>query len=267
MLKQLLRSKLSWFFISYYLFIFIWWLKIFFSGLTEGAENHWFNIVYGWIGFLGAMHGLFVAYQKWGGHRSIIGRGLIFLSLGLLGEWFGNAVWGYANVVLHEEVPYPGLADVGFFSIIPFYGLGMWHFAKAAGIKFSLRTLGGQFQAIIIPAIMVIISWALFLKEIPFDLSQPLKLFLDYGYPGGEAITVSIAILTYSLSRKLLGGKMRGRILFVIVCLLAQYITDYSFLYTVGIETYYNASFVDLMYASSLTLMALCLVCFRKIED
>jgi hypothetical protein len=261
--STLSKSKFSHFFITYYVFIFLWWLKIFFSGQTDGLENYWFNIIYGWIALIGGINGIYVALKKWGGFSSIIGKGLILLSIGLLGEWFGNAVWGYANVILRVEVPYPGLADIGFFSIIPLYGFAMILFAKAAGIKLSLKTFSGQIQALIIPLAMVALSWALFIKDIPFDTSNPIRLFLDYGYPGGEAITVSIAILTYSLSVGVLGGKMRTRVLFIILALIAQYVTDYSFLYTAGIGTYYNASFVDLMYATSYTIMSLALIAFK----
>lgn len=266
MLRTLFKSKLSWTLIIFFGFICAWWLKILVAGQKDEPENYWFNIIYGWIALLGGVNGIIIAYQKWGGHKSIIGRGIIFLSLGLLGEWFGNAVWGYANVVLQVPIPYPGIADIGFFSIIPLYGLAIIHFARAAGIKFSLRNFSGQIQAIIIPVVMVAFAWVLFIRDIPFDISQPLKLFLDYGYPGGEAITVSLAILTFSLSRKLLGGKMRNRILFVIFGLAAQFIADYSFLYFAGKGTYYNAGLVDLLYATSLTLMALCLNSFRELE-
>lgn len=265
-LRVLLRNKLTYFFIIYFIFILVWWVKIQLSGQTEGLENYWFNIIYGWIALIGSINGFVIAYKRWGGHTSIIGKGLIFLSLGLFGEWFGNAVWGYYNVFTQVEIPYPSLADIGFFSIIPFYGLAIFYFAKAAGIRLSLRTFSGQLQAIVIPLIMVIISWGLFLKDIPFDASNPIKLFLDYGYPAGEAITVSIAILTYSLSRNILGGKMRGRILFIIFALIAQYITDYTFLYQAGTGAYYNAGFVDFMYATSLTFMSLGLLSFNSLD-
>lgn len=267
MIKILFKNKLTWVIVGYYLLIVVWWLKIYLSGQTEGDENYWFNVAYGLIALIGAAYGIFMSYKKWGGHRSVIGKGVLFLSLGLLGEWFGNAVWGYANIIQRQPVPYPGLADAGFFAIIPFYAAAMICFAYAAKAKASLGETRGKIEAIVIPVIMVIISWVLFLKSIPLDFSNPLKMFLDFGYPGLEAVAVAIAILTFSLSRKFLGGKMRPRIFFVIIAFLAQYITDYSFLYTAGIGTYYNASFVDLFYATSLTLMALAITSFYSIED
>lgn len=266
MLKLIFKYKFSWVILAYYLFIVLWWFKIFFSGSRDLPENYWFNLSYGLIALTGSVHGLYLSYRIWGGHKSVIGRGIIFLSLGLLGEWFGNVAWGYGNIILKEALPYPGIADIGFFSIIPLYALASLNFAHAAGAKFSLQNINGKLLAIAIPLLMVSVAWYFFLKDIPFDLSNPIKLFLDYGYPGGEAITVSITLLTYQLTRKLLGGKMRAKVLFVILALIAQYVTDYSFLYSAGKSLYYNANFVDLMYATSLTLMTLCIISYRAIE-
>ena len=98
-------------------------------------------------------------------------------------------------------------------------------------------------------------------------MGQPLKTFLDFGYPGFEAIAISIGILTYSLSRKLLGGIMRPKIFFLVFALVAQYITDYTFLYQVGVGTYYNGGVVDLMYATSFAIMALGVISFTQVYN
>ena len=83
----------------------------------------------------------------------------------------------------------------------------------------------------------------------------------------GDSIAISIGILTYSLSRGILGGVMRSRILYLVWALVAQYITDYTFLYQAGTETYYNAGIVDLMYTISLTIMALGVISFSYTYD
>ena len=136
----------------------------------------------------------------------------------------------------------------------------MYNFAKASGIKMGLRSFFGKIQAIVIPLIMVGVAYFLFFKDIPLDFSDPLRTFLDFGYPGFEIIAISIAILTYSLSRNILGGVMRPQILFIIFALIFQYITDYTFLYQVGVETYYNGGVVDLLYTTSFTIMALVII-------
>lgn len=267
MIRLLSKSKLAWFFFLYFLFIFIWWIRINLGGLGDTIEAYWFNLIYGVAALIGGVNGLVIAYRKWGGHKSIIGKGLLFLSLGLLGQWFGNAMWGYGNLILNEPLPYPGPADIGYFSIIPFYALAIYHFALAGGINFQLRNLRYQLLTLFIAFLAIIFAWTLFIKDIPFDPSNPIRLFLDYGYPAGETIVLSLTLITYSLCRNILGGKMKSRLLFVFVALLSQDITDYSFLYTAGIETYFNGSFVDLFYATSIIIMALCLLSFSRLDE
>lgn len=256
MFSSVFRRKSTYFLLLYFLFILGWWLKLLVTGTRETDENYIFGFAYALIALFGAVYGFYIS-RAWGGFRSLVGRGIIFLSLGLLGEWFGQSVWSYYNLIARVEVPYPSIADIGYFSIIPFYALGMWSFAKAAGARFSLKTLGGKLAVVIIPVVMVTISYFLFLKNLQPDFADPIRTFLDFGYPGGEAITISIALITFQLSRGILGGKMKGRILYLIGALVAQYITDYTFLYQAAAGTYYNAGVVDLMYATSFVIMAL----------
>lgn len=261
MFRTIVRSKLTYFILVFYGFLSLWWVKMFVSGVLETQENYLYGFLYAFIALIGGVNGLLIS-KKWGGLKSYVGRGLIFFSLGLLGEWFGQTVWTYYNVVEKIQVPYPSIADIGYFSIIPFYAFGMLSFAKAAGAKFSLRTIKGKIVVVVIPAFMVFISYFLFLKNLPLDFVSPLRTFLDFGYPLGEAITISVALATYGLSRDILGGKMKDRILFLIFALIAQYITDYTFLYQAGAGTYYNAGTVDLMYVTSFTIMSIGLIAF-----
>lgn len=223
--------------------------------------NYLFGVLYSLMAIIGGIIGMYWSV-KYGGWRSSFGRGMIFLSLGLFFEAFGQLSWTFYNVVLRVEVPYPSIADIGYFGIIPLYALGMLNFAKAAGVRFSLGTYLGKIQAVIIPIIMVAVSYFLFLRGYQLDFSAPLRVFLDLGYPLGEAITISIALITFMLSRNALGGTMRKRIFFIIFALIIQYVTDYTFLYRASRELYFNGGVVDLMYAVSFFVMTLCLIQF-----
>ena len=110
------------------------------------------------------------------------------------------------------------------------------------------------------------IPWRLGRRNIGFDIKNPIKTFFDFGYPLGEIIPVSIALFTLSLSRKLLGGKMKSRIIYLAFAFFFQFITEYAFLFTAGNNTYYNGGFNDLLYATSYTIMTLGLISFRSYE-
>ena len=265
MLSTLLKSKFTYWILFLYLVVLSWWVYLQVQGANTN-DAYFFNWFYGLIALSGAVYGILIAIKKWGGWSSVIGRGLILLSLGLLGQWFGLQVWTYYNVVVKVEVPYPSLADFGYFSLIPAYAIAAWMFAQASGAKFSLKTNGGKLQALFIPLIAIVIADILFVKNIGLDLSDPLKTFLDFGYPLGEIIPVSIALFTLTLSRNLLGGTMKNKIIFLVGAFFFQFLTEYAFLYTAGAETYVNGGWNDLMYATSYTIMSLGIITFSRYD-
>ena len=265
MLSTLASQKRTYFVLTFYFLIFIWFGLINSASLRESDLNYAFGVIYAFIALFGGISGLLIA-RKWGGIKSAVGRGISFFSLGLLGQFFGQVVWSYFNIVAKVEVPYPSVADIGFFSIIPFYSLGMLSFAKAAGAKFSLKRLDGKIYALAFPLIIVAIVYFVFIRDLVVDFSDPIKTFFDFGYPLGESIALSIAIVTYFLARGVLGGHMRSRIAYLAFALTFQFITEFTFIYRAANESYYNAGPVDLMYATSFVLMSLGLLSFRDIE-
>jgi hypothetical protein len=100
---------------------------------------------------------------------------------------------------------------------------------------------------------------------------QPFKVVLDFGYPLGQAIYVSIAMLTLIISRKALGGIMREPMAFLLIALVVQYLSDFMFLYQVSNEQWYVGGLNDYMYLISYFLMTLGLIqlgaTFQKIDE
>lgn len=245
----------------------IFWLWINIHHLRGGNINNFYGLIYPIISFIGGVYGISLSFNKWGGYKTVIGRGILFLSLGLLAEVFGQWAWSYYVIIKGVEIPYPSIADIGYFLIVPFYSLAMFNFAIASGARINLRSYMGKMQAILIPILMILVAYVIFLRKVDIDFSDSLRTFLDFGYPTFEAIAISIGILTYTLTRNILGGVMRPKILYLIFALVLQYITDYTFLYRVGVGTYYNAGPVDLMYTISLLVMTLGVISFSYIYD
>ena len=191
-----------------------------------------------------------------------MGRALILFSLGLFAQEFGQLSYSYYIYYLHQEVPYPSVGDIGYFGSIPLYIAGAWLLAHASGVKLSLRSVSSKIWAILIPFVMLLLSYSFFLREYQVDFSQPIKLFLDFGYPLGEAIYISIALLTYILSRRLLGGILRSRILFILFAMLVQYSADFMFLYQAQYQTWYAGGLNDLVYFTAYVALSLALLEF-----
>ncbi|OGE30654.1 hypothetical protein A2631_03810 [Candidatus Daviesbacteria bacterium RIFCSPHIGHO2_01_FULL_44_29] len=240
----------------FFILISGWWAYLFISGTQDSNQLYAFAATYGLMCVIGGIAG-FRAAKEWGGLSSVIGKAIIALSVGLFAQEFGQIVFSYFNIVTHVEIPYPSLADVGFFGSVVLYIIGIFFFSKAAGSKFSLKSVRNQLVALTIPVFMLIMSYLVFLKGYEFDWSNPLPILLDFGYPFGEAIYISIAILTYGLSRKLLGGVMRNRIMFIIVAFIAQYVAEANFLTQNLNGTWVNGGYGDYLYFISYFIMTI----------
>lgn len=221
---------------------------------------------YGLIAFIGALIGLDTS-KKWGGMKSVVGRCLIFFSSGLMAQVFGQIVYTVSIDILKVEVPYPSLGDVGFFGSVIFYILGILSLGQAVGVKLEINIFKNKAISILIPLILLITSYAIFLSGYEFDFNKPLAIFLDFGYPLGQSLYISLAIVVYALSRKFLGGVMRKSVLILLLALVLQYFADFSFLYLVSIDRWQPAGITDLFYIVSYLLMALAINEIRRVSD
>lgn len=220
------------------------------------------------VAWLGAIIGLIFS-KSWGGRKSVIGRAAIAFSAGLLAQSFGQSIFSY-YFYTGSQAPYPSLADVGFLGSIPMYCYGIVLLGKASGAHISLKSSINKIYAIVIPLIILLISYIVFLKDYEFT-NFTIRTFLDFGYPLGQAFYISLAILAYFLSRNTLGGLMKKPVLFFIAALVFQYACDYTFLYQSSRNIFVGGGLVDMMYLISYFIMSLALVkliiVFEKIKN
>ncbi len=262
------RNKIAQLLVVILIALSVWWITMFARGLQEGLENNTYTLVYPLIAFIGSVSGLMVS-KKWGGMSSVIGRGLTLLSFGLFAQFFGQASYAYLLYVQGKPVEelYPSVGDVGYFGSVVLYFFSLIFIAKVVGVKLSMRSYKNHIFSILIPFLMLGLSYYLLLRDYVVDWSVPITTLLDLGYPLGQAMYVSLAILTYTFSRKFLGGLMRGPILFLLVALVVQYISDFTFLYQLRLEQWYVGGINDYMYTVSYALMAIGLIQIGRALD
>lgn len=250
----------------------LWWISMYLRGLTEGVENDYFTIAYPLISLIGGITG-WVFAQKWGGLKSTLGRSIMMFALGLLAQFIGQVLYNFYIYQLGIEEPYPSIGDVFYFASVIFYIIGAWYLAKVSGVKLSLKSFRGKLQAIAIPVIILLTSYIVLLQDYELDFSHPVLLFLDFGFPIGQAIFVSIAIMALLISKDILGGMMRKPILFLICALIFQYISDfaYSYQFSVNPEAMYVGDFLDYLYLVSYFFMTVSLFSignmFYKVQE
>lgn len=234
-----------------------WWIVSRF--VLGNANDLTWAASYQAVALFGALFG-FVASSYWGGLKSLLGRSIFFYSLGLLFQVFGQSSFSYYNLVAHVEVPYPSVADIGYFGSIPLYIYATLLLVRVSGGVYSLKTIGNKMLAVAIPVIILLLSYYFFLQGYEFTDATPLRVFLDFGYPLGQAMYVSIALVTYLLSRSYLGGVMKNSLLVILFALAVQYVADYNFLYQALNETWSNGGYGDFLYLFAYFVMAMGLV-------
>jgi hypothetical protein len=222
----------------------------------------WFTGTYGLVALIGAVIGLLAA-RKWGGLKTVLGKSLTLFSLGLLAQEAGQLTYQYYIYVKKIDIPYPSWGDAAYFGSVVLYILAALFLARAAGTKFSLKHTKHKAVALIIPLGLLITSYMVFLKGYVFDASHPLTVFLDFGYPLGQAFYISIAITAYLVSRKMLGGIMRSGVVLIILALFIQYIADFSFIYQSSREQYVAGGYVDMLYLTAYFAMTMAMVRFH----
>lgn len=243
---------------AFFIIMSIWWVSIYIRGLVDTNENNYFTLIYPLLSLVGGITG-FIFAKRWGGLKSHMGSALSFFSAGLLAQFFGQAAYAYYIYIQHITVPYPSVGDIGFFGSVVFYIYGVYLLAKVSGLRFSFKSIHGKILAFILPAALLLISYFFFLQGYEFDFTDKLKIFFDFGYPFGEAIYVSIALLALLMCRDLLGGVMKKPIVFLIIALVFQYICDFMFLYQSYRGLWYVGGTNDYMYFVSYFLMTVAL--------
>ncbi len=236
-----------------------WWLILKSKHPAGDPAYQYFTATYGLMALLGAIWGIVIS-RKWGGRRSILGLAILMFAFGLLAQEFGQLAYNYYIYYKKVDIPYPSLGDIGYFGSVLFYIAAAFFLAKAAGVKVSLKQLKAKVLTVLIPIVLVGTSYTLFLRGYAFDWTHPLTVFLDFGYPFGEAIYISIAVLAFLLSRKLLGGIMRNKIFLLIIALLAQYVADFNFIYQAYHGTWADGGYGDFLYLVAYFILGIALL-------
>jgi len=270
-IREFVRDKLDYPRSSYlvgiavFIFIFftIWWGFLHLFVNKNNSMYFIFGASYGVMALYGGIVGTHTSL-KWGGLKTLLGKAIFMFSSGLFMQEFGQVAYSYFTIFYQIRAPYPSLGDIGFFGTIPLYAYGAWLLAKSSGIKIGFRSFKKKIITIVIPILMLAIAYFLFLRNYTFEFKNPMKIFLDFGYPLGEAIYISIAIITFIFSRTVLDGIMRSKAFLVLLALFVQFLADYIFLY--NSSGYYSGSFIDFVYLVSYFVMTLALLNLKSLQ-
>lgn len=251
------KNKSIWLVGGTFLLLTVWcaW-----ANLTDNLDQQtWFSDSYWILPLICGVIGLSAA-KRWGGFKSVFGKAVTFLSIGLLAQFFGQVVYTFYAHVQHVDAPYPSVGDIGFFGAVIAYILGAYYLSKTVGASVLTAKATTKLIAILLPLALLAGSYYIFLNGYEYNSSNILVTFLDFGYPLGQAIYVAIALMAYLLSRNMLGGVMRSKILLVLGALVIQYVADFLFLFRFSRETYTPGGITDFVYLLAYLVMGLGLI-------
>lgn len=257
---------------AFFILITLWWVSMYVRGLKEGIENDFYILIYPLFSLIGGVYGLIYA-KKWGGFKSTFGSSISLFALGFLAQFAGQMSYDFYQLYRHVEVPYPSVGDLFYFGSVILYLFGTYQLAKVAGLKLTFSSFKGKFLAILVPLVILLGSYTILLNGYEADWSNKLVVFLDFGYPIGQAVYLSIALLALFISKDILGGLMRKPIILLIFALVAQFVSDFVFSYEVSREvtTFYAAGINDYMFTVAYFLMAISLFSignmFYKVQE
>lgn len=210
-------------------------LGLFSDNATFWASNTGYPIVSIAAGFVlaGAAFTM-VGRARWAWFT--IGVGVSFWGI-------GEAIWSLYTVVLEQEVPYPGWADVFYVAGYPTILIGIFllpHLkaGRFERLRISLDAVAG---AIAVSAI----SWITFLRDnIWFDPELSfLEQWINILYPVGDVV-ILIAVIILAVRRS--EYRFDGRLLVLGIALIVTAVADVIYLFQY--ETYVDGAWLDGIY-------------------
>lgn len=176
----------------------------------------------------------------------------IFLGAGTLSWALGECIWTYYEVVLGQEVPFPGFADIGFLGQIPLAAAAMLCFNAAPhGAVSRVKTL---LDGMIIGSSMLFVSWATVLGPLyKGHFGTALEQGLGLAYPAGDLCIISIVLFVAARSPR--GG--RGALTLIGSGLLSIALADSLFVALSLTDSFASGGLIDVGWTLGFVLIGL----------
>lgn len=253
-------SLASIFGITLFVAVTAWWVVLKVTNPSDDFPRFLWGASYGAMALFGGIYGLVTA-KSWGFLKSSLGRAIILLSLGLLFAEFGQLVFSHYNIFREVDVPYPSIADIGFFGNMVFYVLGGFALMNVLRVKtLVMQKPWKLILAMILPLGLLVLTYFLFLKGYDTTGVTRLQVMLDYGYPIGDVIYVSTAIISLLFVTGIMGGILRKPLFLLLFAFIMQYAADFNFLYQNYHLTWTNGGYGDYLYFVAYSVMVFALI-------
>lgn len=263
MFAALFKNKVGLILGFVFLLFLVWWAFINFTPTNSFKDRDLFADTYAIVALIGGVFGIRLASTKWGGRKSIMGKVIISLSLGLLAQVFGQLSYALYARILGVEALYPSLGDLGFYGSMLLYIIGSFYLVRicAGFIKsWNFNHIKTYPIIIILPLLLLAVSYLIFIRGYAFDAESTLVNIMNFAAPLLQSFYISLALVAFYFSKNITNSVMHKKILFLILALFSQYLADFIFLYKAHRGIYQTAGLTDMVYLIAYFLMSLSII-------
>ncbi len=164
----------------------------------------------------------------------------------------GQAAWTWLELVVHQDNPFPSVADIGFVGSVPLLFAGL--LTMPVWPSGSLAKVRAITDGLIIAGGLLLISWYTILSAIvasPADtaLGQGLSL----AYPIGDVIVATVLVIMWSRA----SSRSRGPLLLIIAGLGSIAVADSTFAYLQAQASFGSGNVVDIGWVAGYLMVGL----------
>jgi hypothetical protein len=237
-------------FTGYIVVLLFYWLILTHYQERNSFISDSYSLFLSFIPFFGGMAGVFRS-KYWGLFKSNIGKAVLYLSFGLFSWGCGNLIWAYYNYFENVDIPYPSLADIGYFPAYFLWLAGVFYLSKATGTRFDFGKKRGKLFLLVIPSIIFLVSYYFLfvVSRRTFEAETPIRVFFDLYYPFMNIIILTLAVIILGLAANFFGGKYKFSITLLLTGFVVLYMADFTFSYTTSQGLYFTGNYVDLLFS------------------
>lgn len=245
----------------------LWWVFINFFDVGGVVQGQLWTGTHGLVALLGGVIGLMNA-RAWGGMKSFAGRAMIMFSVGLFCQEFGQLVFAYYIKFKGIEVPYPSLADFGYFLTLPFYLYGAY---LLCGWSRSLGLIRWCERGVLLVGLalttLLVFTIPMFLHGYNHHVLSLVGVWWSYLYLLVNSLFVFLAAVPFLSLRLTPQWVLYRPVLFFALALFFQYLADYLFFVQINFEIWAPGGFNDMTYFIAYYFMAFSLIRFRVLME
>jgi hypothetical protein len=112
---------------------------------------------------------------------------------------------------------------------------------------------------------MFAITYLLYLKDYAFNPDNLLSAIFDFGYPVLESVYVALSIFVLVHSSSIGGGLLKKPIVFLVMALILQYVSDSYFVYEFNNNNWYSGNINDFSYLFAYFMLTLAIIYFDQV--